>query len=91
MIKIQRFRISFIKQTNFIDIFGIILFLIGFISVDMHMEYITMGTIFLVPSVIKYSDKKKRNKNYFLIFLSLIILNIFYFFFIGQLGLKALN
>ena len=90
-ITLFRNRINFFKNISFIDLIGFVLFLIGFISVDMHMEYITMGLIFLVPSFVNYTNSTFRNKNYFITFLSIIILNIFYFLFIGELGLKALN
>ena len=61
-ITLFRNRINFLKTFHLL-ILLVVLFLIGFISVDMHMEYITMGLIFLVPSFVN-CNSTFRNKNY---------------------------
>lgn len=64
------------EDVNVITIASLILSLAGIASGFMHLSYISISMIFLIPFVMKYMDIKFFMKIYFFVFIFLIFLSV---------------
>jgi len=81
----------FVKdKLNLLNMTGILIICTGIFNAFMHMSYVAIGFVFLLPwlfTVINLSDFKKI---YLYVFLGLVFLNIVVFAFFGNLGIKSI-
>ena len=77
-------------QLNLLNITGILLVITGLFNAYMHMPYIAIGFMFLIPWLFTYINLTKFNKHYLYSFFALLLLNIIVIAFFGNLGISSL-
>ncbi len=78
------------KSFNLLNITGLLLILTGLFNTFMHMTYVGIGFVFLLPWLFSNIDIKKFTTIYIKVFLIIFILNILVIAFFGNLGVKSL-
>lgn len=64
------------KDVNIITIASLIIIFSGIASGYMHLAYISIAVIFLIPFLMKHMDIKFFMRNYFIVFIFLIFLSV---------------
>lgn len=77
-------------QLNILNITGLILIITGLANVGMFITYVSVGFIFLVPWLFTQINLNEFIKIYKYSFIALIILNIVFVVFLGNLGISFL-
>ncbi|MHB9140353.1 MAG: hypothetical protein ACYC25_00570 [Paludibacter sp.] len=77
-------------QFNLLNITGILLIITGLFNSYMHITYVAIGFIFLIPWLFSQISLTKFNKNYLYSFLALLFLNIIVVVLFGNLGISSL-
>jgi len=81
----------FLKEKfNLMNITGGLLILVGLFNAFMHMTYVAIGFIFMLPWIFSVVNMKYFRKIYINIFLIILFLNLMIFAFFGNLGIKSL-
>lgn len=92
VITIIRYRKKFFSKNNFnlLNIAGIIIILSGLFNSFMHMTYVAIGFVFLLPWLFYYINLEEFKKKYVCVFLVILFMSILISVFFGNLGLKTL-
>jgi hypothetical protein len=77
-------------QINILNITGILLVVAGLFNAYMHMSYVAIGFILLIPWLFIHISISRLNKHYIFSFLTLLLLNFFVLAFFGNLGISSL-
>ena len=85
----NRGKVLKLDNLNFVNIISILFIIIGLINPDMHMSYVAIGFIFLIPIISKYISFKTFIGYFTLIFIFLYFINIIYIVLLGELGFST--
>ena len=77
-------------QINILNITGILLVVAGLFNAYMHMSYVAIGFILLIPWLFTHISISRLNKHYIFSFLTLLLLNFFVLAFFGNIGISSL-
>ena len=88
---ITNFR-KYIRFRNFdlLVISGFMLLLIGLFTTMMHVSYVSIGVLFIIPWLIKSINFTKFKRVFLFSFVFLLFLNVFVIVFFGNLGISSL-
>lgn len=75
---------------NLLNLTGVLLIITGLFSSYMHISYVAIGFIFLIPMIFKQINLSEFNKRYLFSFSALLFLNIIVIVFYGNLGISTL-
>ena len=75
---------------NLLNITGVLIIISGVFNAFMHMSYVAIGFVFLLPWLFTEIKISTLKKIYFYVFFALLFLNLVVFAFFGNLGIKSL-
>lgn len=83
---------SFFKTNafNILNLTGLVLMLSGLLTTFMHITYVSIGVIFLIPWIVNSSPWINFKRFYFISFMCLLLISFIITVFFGSLGIKSL-